>query len=259
MPAREITETLRTALEYRESGLCVIPLRPRDKHPLIDWKPYQARRSTDEELTRWFSGGLNNVGVVGGAVSGGLCMIDFDSMEAYDQWLEDNADYWLIPSVQTTKGRHVYVRLKHWPGNKRDVQRGIDIRGEGGYCVAPPSVHPSGLRYYWVMGGPKKIPTFDSLDNLGFGYLLHHTTSHQPMDGASNEMPYSIRPFVTKGTFIGNRDRKAYWAACECRAAGVNTATAIELIAAGLNLSSPDRDPIEWATEKVRSAYGRTA
>ena len=29
------------------------------------------------------------------------------------------------------------------------IAAGIDVRGEGGYVLAPPSVHPSGRRYCW--------------------------------------------------------------------------------------------------------------
>lgn len=258
MRACRVAETLRAAAEYRAAGLSVIPLRPRDKRPLLDWKTYQMRRATDDELNAWFASGLNNIGIVAGAISGGLCIIDFDSFEAYDWWLDQDLDRWLIPSVQTSKGRHAYVRLKQWPGNRRDVKRGIDFRGEGGYCVAPPSIHPSGEAYYWAMGSQTKIPTFTDLAEVGFGYLLHKP-EERPVERISDGIPYSIVPFVSKGTFIGNRDRKAYWAACECRNANVPASSAIEWIAAGLSKSQPDRDPLDWATEKVRSAYGKTA
>jgi hypothetical protein len=36
--------------------------------------------------------------------------------------------------------------------NRAGLAQGIDLRGDGGYVVAPPSVHPSGQRYAWVKG-----------------------------------------------------------------------------------------------------------
>lgn len=259
MPSSSVSQNLQASLDYRRCGLSVIPLQVRDKKPLIDWKPYQKQPANEVELQRWFGNIPHNIGIVGGAISGGLCIIDFDSMDAYDWWIEQDMRRWLMPAVQTAKGRHVYVRLKQWPGNKRDVERGIDIRGEGGYVVAPPSIHPSGWQYQWIMGGEHVIPTFDSLDSVGLGYLLRPTPLPNVgrQSKSDNDIPYSIVPFVRGGTFIGNRDRKAYWAAMECKNAGVPVSVAISAIGEGLSRSNPDRDPLEWATEKVRSAYGR--
>lgn len=56
------------------------------------------------------------------------------------------------PEVRTGGGgRHLYFRH---PGEtlltRNDWRRGLDLRGERGYVVAPPSRHRSGRRYVWV-------------------------------------------------------------------------------------------------------------
>lgn len=55
------------------------------------------------------------------------------------------------PTVLTGRGCHLYF---HWPGFEvRNFARrlpGLDFRGDGGYIVAPPSVHPSGRHYRWA-------------------------------------------------------------------------------------------------------------
>ena len=62
------------------------------------------------------------------------------------------------PIVHTGKGRHVYLR--HPGGVLRNFARkrpGLDFRGDGGYVIAPPSVHPSGRAYAFCDGlGPDR-------------------------------------------------------------------------------------------------------
>ena len=42
--------------------------------------------------------------------------------------------------------------------NRTNIEPGIDLRGDGGCIVAPPSIHPSGKRYRWKKGhGPGEI------------------------------------------------------------------------------------------------------
>lgn len=267
------TSALTTATQYRTAGLSVIPLEQNGKRPAFSalprcsvtdkpkWDEYQRRLPTEEELTTWFAKNRYNVGIVCGRVSGGLVVVDFDAVESFDQWCEQDGSRWLMPTVETAHGRHVYVRVRgEVNGNHRNHSRKIDLRGEGGYVVAPYSIHPSGAVYQWVMGRWSSIPVVDSLDDIG---LPESIFLRDPMPKAllpparvgAHGMPLSISSFVARGTFQGNRDRKAYWAAHECRTAGVPAEQAVEWITWGLERSNPDRDPEEWAREKVRNAY----
>src|SRR4029453_13187996 len=40
--------------DYLKRGLSVIPIQPRGKKPLLDWKPFQTRLATKDELREWF-------------------------------------------------------------------------------------------------------------------------------------------------------------------------------------------------------------
>ncbi len=127
-------------------GFSVIPVRERDKRPALKWETYQAARASFDQVRRW-AGRPGNVGIVTGAVSG-LVVLDLDSAEAIAE-----AEARGIPdtiTARTAKGRHVY--FKHPGGvigNRAGILPGIDIRGDGGYVVAPGSVHPTGFIYAW--------------------------------------------------------------------------------------------------------------
>jgi len=142
---------LALAREYVARGFSVIPLRERDKRPALPaWKPFQTRYPTDAELVEWF--GKNpklNIGIVTGKISG-VTVVDFDSDKAWEYATSRGFPESL--TVKTAKGRHCYMAYEPGMGNfqKRDDLPGIDLRGDGGYVVAPFSIHPSGFKYIWL-------------------------------------------------------------------------------------------------------------
>jgi hypothetical protein len=74
--------TLDIARAYRNAGISVIPIkRDGSKAPACSaWLPYQTRLATDADLHKWFGGSKPaGIGTVGGAVSGGLEQMDFDT------------------------------------------------------------------------------------------------------------------------------------------------------------------------------------
>lgn len=143
------------ALGYRRRGWSVVPLRPGEKRPLAKWEPFQSRLATVDEIAAWFARWPDaNVGIVTGAISG-LVVIDVDPQHGGDDSLADleAAQGPLSATVEAITGgggRHLYFRH---PGgvlrNRVGLAPGIDLRGDGGYIVAPPSRHPSGRDYVW--------------------------------------------------------------------------------------------------------------
>ena len=140
-----------TAKYYMAKGFSVAPLRPRDKTPLVPWKIYQFRRPLEQELAKWFYSGQNNIAIVTGSISG-ICVLDFDSSEAYREMKKRGLPE--TPTVKTSRGYHLYFKYSEGIKNAQNHDRILkfDIRGDGGYVVAPPSIHPSGDRYQWVKG-----------------------------------------------------------------------------------------------------------
>lgn len=141
---------LEAALEYESFGWSVIPLKPGEKLPLLSsWSEYQQRRATDDEILQWFIDCPNaNIGIVTGKISG-LIVLDIDSKDALSEARKQGL---LIKTIHadTSKGWHFYYR--HPGGEVRNFAGklpGVDLRGDGGYVVAAPSLHPSGKLYSW--------------------------------------------------------------------------------------------------------------
>jgi energy-coupling factor transporter ATP-binding protein EcfA2 len=148
-----MTAILNAVMDYESHGFSVIPLRPRDKKPLQKWDEYQRRRATDDELLLWFDQNPDaNVGIVTGSVSN-LIVLDVDGDEGYRE-LEQRGGLPATWIATTGKGYHAYFSHPGW--EVRNFARklpGLDLRGDGGYVVAPPSIHPSGREYGWRQQG----------------------------------------------------------------------------------------------------------
>src|SRR5581483_2759319 len=158
---------LKAALDYAERGLSVIPIKPQAKQPLIKWKPYRGRRATPNEIRAWLRQWPDaNIGIVTGAISG-IVVLDCDSDDAMAfarQWGLPE----LAPRVKTGNGWHIYFahpgyRVRNFVKQDGDA---IDLRGDGGFIVAPPSVHPSGSAYRWELKADDLPPIPDWLAQI---------------------------------------------------------------------------------------------
>jgi putative DNA primase/helicase len=164
-----VSPMLRAARWLRDQrGLSVIPIVPGTKKPATRWTAYQHRRATDDELREWFGNGhAHNLAVVTGAVSG-VVVVDDDSPAA-KAW----ADAHLPPSTMATRTAHGTHRFYRHPGvpvrNAVRIDTGdpdvkLDVRGDGGYVLVPPSTHPDGGQYERLGPWPpvEQLPVFDA-------------------------------------------------------------------------------------------------
>lgn len=142
---------------YRERELSILPCVYAGKTPKLPWKEFQGRLPTVEEIESWCRERIN-VAIVTGAVSK-IVAIDPDS-EAAARYVAKK--FGGSPMrTKATRGEHLYY--KH-PGvmipNKAKL-KGIelDVRGDGGYVLAAPSVHPSGAIY-------ERLGDWDNIDKL---------------------------------------------------------------------------------------------
>ena len=115
------------------------------KIALIPWKEYQARLPSQADVERWWQQWPEaNIGLITGSISK-LVVLDFDNKQRFLE--HPQMGFWLenTPVIETSRGFHVYIRSEsEFPNRKMG---GVDIKGEGGYIVAPPSIHQSGAEY----------------------------------------------------------------------------------------------------------------
>lgn len=149
------TTMLDAALSYARLGLAVFPLVEGAKNPATA-KGFK-NASTDEKTVRtwWMRNPNYNIGI---ACGNGTMVIDLDVDEAKDEdgtatlrkWEDDNGK---LPETATAVtgrgGLHMLYRIDGEVRCSANPKLGVDVRGDGGYIVAPPSIHPNGTQYAW--------------------------------------------------------------------------------------------------------------
>lgn len=167
------------ALDCAAWGFSVFPIIERGKRPAINGWQTEATQNTEKIELWWSENPRYNIGVACGAASGGLVVIDLDidsekgkdGTKRFSEWLRAQGQSGRIDTAIVCTGRggkHLYYRdTQHTYRNATDLFKdgsGVDIRGEGGYVVAPGSIHQSGNIYSWekspVLCGVQPLPAF---------------------------------------------------------------------------------------------------
>lgn len=154
---------------YRSLGLQVIPSKyPREdkswKRPIMEWAEFRDALTPDILFDRWYGpageyAGRKNMGLIMGLASGGAFCVDLDiqKQQGARQWWADllaEHTHGQEPNTPAQKtgggGRQLIFRAPEgWSPPTFKTSIGIDIRGQGGFMVAPPSAHQSGTDYDW--------------------------------------------------------------------------------------------------------------
>ena len=164
------------ARAYLNLGWSLLPIKPRAKTPLgrllpvgedgrPTWIPFQTTPPLIDDVERWLdSEPAMNIGVVCGAVSGIIVLDQDGDQGAHSLKYRDIPD---TVQARTPHGWHHYFRHPGFPvPNRAGLLPKVDVRGDGGYVVAPPSLGPDGNEsYYWVRD-PFDYPLADAPDWL---------------------------------------------------------------------------------------------
>ena len=156
---QEKNELLEAALKYaKEYGWAVFPVSQKSKKPLTPHGCKDAKKDPGAIRFWWKKYPDASIGVATGSISN-LIVIDEDidedkGIDGTHQmllWERENGDLPETISVITGRGgSHRYYKYEGKDQkNRAGIIEGVDVRGEGGYVIAPPSVHPNGTMYEW--------------------------------------------------------------------------------------------------------------
>jgi Bifunctional DNA primase/polymerase, N-terminal/DnaB-like helicase C terminal domain len=146
---------MRSALWYAKNRKWSVIAVGKDKKPLFKWEQYQKRLPTEDEIKSWWDKYPDaNVAIVTGKVSN-LAVIDIDDKDIDNEIINGIEEISDPPTTVTPRGgRHLYFKYPDTYAirNAVSIIPKVDIRGEGGYVIAPPSINGDDKNYFWKDG-----------------------------------------------------------------------------------------------------------
>lgn len=205
------------AIEYAKKGFAVFPLKYRDKVPLTRNGCKDATTDAAQIKAWWQKYPNANIGLATGSASQNVFVIDLDVDEdrgidgyhSLEDWQREHGDFpetWT--AITGRGGYHLYYRGNGKIKNRAGIIDGVDIRGNGGYVVAPPSIHKNGNRYEWEYS-PDEFEIAKADNNVEF--FLNHDDQKQ---NAAFTMPNIVA--------AGQRNQMLFRFACMMQAKGAS-------------------------------------
>jgi hypothetical protein len=228
-------EILTQALKFATSGISVVPVATDgSKRPGIDsWKKYQEKMPDVSDLMRWFNKPQDGLGLICGAVSGNLEMLELEGRAVAEGIHEQAADIAAASGLgdiwKTINDGYIEVTPSgglHWlyrisdgdvPGNTKIARRpgengGVEVlvetRGEGGFVIVAPSagtIHPSGGAWKMLHGSPESIPTLTMAEREALHAIFHAFDSMPQVESIKHEIAPSNDGSLSPGDDYNQR------------------------------------------------------
>lgn len=251
---------LKTALRYKKDlSMSVIPIRPDNKKPYIKWLKYQKESADKDEITGWFAQYPDAmIGIVTGAISG-IMVIDCDNDKAFldiKASMPAELETWV---AKTPRGYHIYFKYpEKGISNSTSIIENVDIRGEGGYIIASPSVKENGDIYAWIVS-PDSCKLAEIPEEFCILYNIYNSLyKGGVVSDVANQTTKTTNDHKDHSFFdYGRRDNDIFHLANCLLKGGCEidfTTKAIEIIGQNLNPPFP-KDEIEL---KIKSALSRS-
>jgi hypothetical protein len=153
------------AKAYAQLGWSVIPIQNNGKRSKVKWEKFQRERATENQIDRWWKKWPNaNVGIITGSVSD-IIVVDIDSKTGRENYIQAFGELHNTISQTSGKPGAIHLVFKHPQdkeyANMAGIYKDVDVRADGGYIVAAPSIHANGTKYKWNID-----PTEMGLDDL---------------------------------------------------------------------------------------------
>lgn len=144
---------LDVAMFYVEHNIKVFPVKRQGKSPLCP-KGFKDATTDKVVLQEWNKKFPDcNIGIPTGHINN-IFVVDIDGEQGFKSLNCLELIYGKLdaPTVITGKGKHLYFKMPENVELKCSTNKiadHIDIRANGGYVVAPPSIHENGHQYTW--------------------------------------------------------------------------------------------------------------
>jgi len=225
---RALNSIAEAALTWHDAGCSIIPIRADGtKKPAFEWKQFMGTPAMRSQAEHWFTHNSQlGIGIVCGAVSGGLEMLELEGRAAsgtdIDKIMsecENRGVISLLTSLMTdgyaewtpSGGLHFLYRISDHevPGNTKVARRLAtpeelidkpgdkikvlaETRGEGGYLVVAPSggtVHATGDSWSVAAGHLGVIPTISWDERCKLHEAIHAALDEMPAAPAAPVRP----------------------------------------------------------------------
>jgi len=232
---RRIVLMIEAALSYAENGWPVFPLSPNGKSPLKGSNGHKDASLSPEQIQTWWNNNPTaNIAVATGNPSS-LIVFDVDPQHGGHQSFKAiEQRYGPLPETRMSRTAHGGLhRFYQYPNdgnrypNAVELQGlpGIDVRGDGGYVVLPPSKLYNRLSYIWGKTDIPIAPTPEWLLNA----LTHQKSQNEKIPQGGGFARVADEKWVTEAVEKareGNRNQIGFHLAQQLRDDGYSRSEA---------------------------------